>query len=80
MVFPTIEFAVFFAVVLTVSWLLMPTPAWWKPFMLAVSLFFYGFVDAHWVLLLGFSIVANCGMNSRARTIGPATTCGKNDR
>ena len=59
MVFPTIEFAVFFAVVLTVSWLLMPTPAWWKPFMLAVSLFFYGFVDAHWVLLLGFSIVAN---------------------
>ena len=59
MVFPTIEFAVFFAIVLTVSWLLMPKPTWWKPFMLAASLFFYGFVDAHWVLLLAFSIVAN---------------------
>ncbi|MSV73798.1 MAG: MBOAT family protein, partial [Actinobacteria bacterium] len=59
MVFPTIEFAVFFAVVLTVSWLLMPHPPAWKIFMLAVSLFFYGFVDAYWVLLLVFSIVAN---------------------
>ena len=59
MIFPTIEFAVFFAVVLTVSWLLMPHPPAWKIFMLAVSLFFYGFVDAHWVLLLVFSIVAN---------------------
>ena len=59
MIFPTIEFAVFFAIVLTASWLLMPNPTAWKPFMLVVSLFFYGFVDAYWVLLLLFSIVAN---------------------
>jgi hypothetical protein len=37
----------------------MPNPKYWKPFMLAASLFFYGFVDARWVLLLLFSIVAN---------------------
>ncbi len=59
MIFPTIEFAIFFGLVLTASWLLMPNPKYWKPFMLAASLFFYGFVDARWVLLLLFSIVAN---------------------
>jgi D-alanyl-lipoteichoic acid acyltransferase DltB (MBOAT superfamily) len=59
LIFPTIEFAIFFAIVLTASWLLMPNPKYWKPFMLAASLFFYGFVDARWVLLLLFSIVAN---------------------
>ncbi len=42
MVFPTIEFAAFFVVVLLVSWLLMPTPKYWKPFIFAASLAFYG--------------------------------------
>jgi D-alanyl-lipoteichoic acid acyltransferase DltB (MBOAT superfamily) len=60
-IFPTIEFATFFVVVLTVSWLLMPNPALWKPFMLAVSLFFYGFADWRWVLLLVAAIVINQG-------------------
>ncbi len=59
MIFPTIEFATFFVVVLTVSWLLMPNPALWKPFMLAVSLFFYGFTDWRWVFLLLAAIMVN---------------------
>ena len=52
MVFPTIEFAAFFLVVLTGSWLLMPHPRLWKPFVLAASYFFYGYADVRFTLLL----------------------------
>ena len=31
-------------------------------------------------MLRGLRGVASCGMNSVARTIGPATRCGKKDR
>jgi hypothetical protein len=58
-VFPTIEFAAFFVVVLLVSWLLMPTPKYWKPFILAASLAFYAAADWRWVFLLLASIVGN---------------------
>src|SRR4029079_16642774 len=51
-VFPTIEFAVFFAVVFVVSWALMPHPSAWRPFILAASYFFYGWLAWRWVLLL----------------------------
>jgi D-alanyl-lipoteichoic acid acyltransferase DltB (MBOAT superfamily) len=51
-VFPTIEFAAFFLVVLTGSWLLMPHPRLWKPFVLAASFFFYGYADVRFTLLL----------------------------
>ena len=50
--FPTIEFAAFFVVVFVLSWLFMPHPRLWRPFILAVSYFFYGWVDPRWVLLL----------------------------
>ena len=59
MVFPTIEFAAFFVVVLLASWLLMPTPKYWKPFIFAASLAFYAAADWHWVFLLLVSIVGN---------------------
>jgi alginate O-acetyltransferase complex protein AlgI len=58
-VFPTIEFAAFFVVVLLASWLLMPTPKYWKPFIFAASLAFYAAADWHWVFLLLASIVGN---------------------
>nr|MCU0294476.1 hypothetical protein [Candidatus Nanopelagicales bacterium] len=58
-VFPTIEFAAFFVVVLLLSWLLMPTPKYWKPFILAASLAFYAAADWRWVFLLLASIVGN---------------------
>jgi alginate O-acetyltransferase complex protein AlgI len=57
--FPTIEFAAFFAVVFVVSWALMPHPSAWRPFILAASYFFYGWVDWRWVLLLMASSVVN---------------------
>jgi D-alanyl-lipoteichoic acid acyltransferase DltB (MBOAT superfamily) len=57
--FPTIEFAAFFAIVLFLSWLLMPHPRAWRPFILAVSWVFYGWIDWRWVLLLILSTVVN---------------------
>ena len=59
MIFPTIQFAVFFVVVFTASWLLMPRPALWKPFILATSYVFYGYTDKRFVLLLFGSTVFN---------------------
>ncbi len=59
MTFPTIEFATFFVVVFVLSWLLMPHPRLWRPFILAVSYFFYGWIDPRWVLLLVGSTLVN---------------------
>jgi D-alanyl-lipoteichoic acid acyltransferase DltB (MBOAT superfamily) len=58
-VFPTIEFGVFFLAVLALSWALMPRPRVWKPFILAASAVFYGAASWSWVLLLVAVIVAN---------------------
>ncbi len=59
MVFPTIEFAAFFVVVLTLSWLLMPHPRVWKPFIIAASYFFYGYADVRFTLLLASVTIVN---------------------
>src|SRR5918995_5629048 len=59
MVFPSIEFAVFFPVVLGLSWLLMPRPALWKPFILFVSYVFYAAADPRFCLLLAGVTLAN---------------------
>ncbi|MEZ5187036.1 MAG: MBOAT family O-acyltransferase [Candidatus Nanopelagicales bacterium] len=59
MVFPTIEFAAFFVVVLLASWLLMPMPKYWKPFIFLASLAFYAAADWRWVFLLLASIIGN---------------------
>ena len=59
MSFPTIEFAAFFVIVFVLSWALMPHPRAWRPFILAASYFFYGWVDWRWVLLLAASSVVN---------------------
>src|SRR4030088_3605051 len=57
MLFPTIDFAVFFAVVFLVGWLLTPFPRRWKPFMIVASYVFYGWWDWHFVFLLAASTV-----------------------
>jgi D-alanyl-lipoteichoic acid acyltransferase DltB (MBOAT superfamily) len=57
--FPTIEFAAFFVVVFVLSWALMPHPRLWRPFILAASYFFYGWIDWRWVLLLVASSLVN---------------------
>ena len=59
MSFPTIEFAALFVVVFVLSWALMPHPSAWRPFILAASYFFYGWIDWRWVLLLIASSVVN---------------------
>ena len=64
MLFPTIDFAVFFLVVFTGSWLLRPRKVAWKVFILCASFFFYGYWfsskdDLPLTGLLAFSIVVN---------------------
>lgn len=59
MIFPTLEFALFFIVVLPLNWMLMPRPALWKPFIIAASYLFYGSADWHYVWLLGGCTVWN---------------------
>ena len=59
MLFPTIDFAIFFVVVFTASWLLRPHPRLWKWMILAASFVFYGWWDWRFVLLLGASVVIN---------------------
>ena len=72
MTFPTIEFAAFFTVVLFLSWLLMPHPRLWRPFMLVASYVFYGWLDWRWVLLLiGSTVVNTVFANAVARSEDP---------
>lgn len=75
MIFPTLEFAAFFTLVLPLSWALMPFPRLWKPFMIAASYFFYGSADPRFVLLLAGCtawnqtlalLIARAGRKSRA--------------
>ncbi|MBA2529425.1 MAG: MBOAT family protein [Euzebyales bacterium] len=59
MLFPTLQFAAFFLVVLVASWLLMPSPVRWKPFILAASYAFYAAWDWRFVGLLAAVTVVN---------------------
>ena len=59
MVFPTIQFAIFFVIVLALNWALMPHPRVWKPFILVASAIFYGAASWSWVALLAGVILAN---------------------
>ncbi len=59
MLFPTMTFALFFVVVLGVSWKLNDRPVHWKLFVLAASYLFYGWADWKFCLLLAGSTVAN---------------------
>ena len=59
MLFPTVSFAVFFALVLPASWLLMSRRLWWRLFMVAASWFFYGCAGWGFLPLLAASTVVN---------------------
>ena len=62
MLFPTIDFAIFFAVAYTVNWLLNPYPRLWKLSMIGLSYVFYGWVGwSYCLLLLGTTLVAYGG-------------------
>ncbi|HEV2361424.1 MAG TPA: MBOAT family O-acyltransferase, partial [Acidimicrobiales bacterium] len=55
MLFPTIDFAIFFGIVFILNWLLAPHPRLWKPFIIAASYFFYAWWDVRFTLLLAAS-------------------------
>jgi alginate O-acetyltransferase complex protein AlgI len=52
LLFPTVEFAIFFPIVLAISWALMTRQALWKVFILAASYVFYAAADPRFCLLL----------------------------
>ena len=59
MLFPTATFAVFFLIVLPVSWLLMPSQRVWRVWILLASYVFYAWWDWRFVFLLVASTVVN---------------------
>jgi alginate O-acetyltransferase complex protein AlgI len=62
MLFPTIDFAIFFALVFVAHWLLNPGSKQWKLFMIAASYVFYGWWDWRFVFLLaGVTVASQAG-------------------
>ncbi len=59
MLFPTVQFAIFFPAVLAVSWLLMSRQAAWKVFIVVVSYAFYASASWKFCLLLGGVTLGN---------------------
>jgi D-alanyl-lipoteichoic acid acyltransferase DltB (MBOAT superfamily) len=58
-VFPTVEFAIFFPIVLTLSWALMKRQSVWKPFVLGSSYVFYAAASPWFCLLLAGVTLVN---------------------
>jgi D-alanyl-lipoteichoic acid acyltransferase DltB (MBOAT superfamily) len=72
LVFPTVEFAIFFPIVLALSWALMPRPALWKPFILVASYIFYGAASWKFCLLLaGVTLVNQAAALAMGRSEDP---------
>ena len=61
MVFPTIQFAVFFPIVLALSWALMRRQPVWKPFMLSASYLFYSAANPLFCVMLAAVTLGNQG-------------------
>jgi D-alanyl-lipoteichoic acid acyltransferase DltB (MBOAT superfamily) len=59
MLFPTVEFAVFFPIVLALSWALMSRPVLWKPVIVVASYVFYAAANWRFCLLLGGVTLVN---------------------
>jgi D-alanyl-lipoteichoic acid acyltransferase DltB (MBOAT superfamily) len=59
MLFPTVEFAIYFPIVLAVSWALMPHLQWWKIFIVGASYLFYGTANWKFCFLLAGVTLGN---------------------
>ena len=59
MLFPTIDFAIFFGIVFIGNWILADSPKQWKPFILAASYIFYAWYDWRYMFLLAASTLIN---------------------
>ena len=72
MLFPTVDFAIFFVVVFLGHWLLNHLAQPWKLFMIAASYVFYAWWDPRFVLLLvGISVIAQMGAIAVDRARSP---------
>ena len=81
MLFPTIDFAVFFALVFLGHWLLNPKPLPWKLFMIGASYVFYAWWDVHFIwLLAGVSAISQLGAIAVARQTRRATQAHRDGR
>ncbi|HVD71829.1 MAG TPA: MBOAT family O-acyltransferase, partial [Actinomycetota bacterium] len=68
MLFPTVDFAIFFALVFLGHWLLNPKPLLWKLFMIGASYVFYAWWDIHFIwLLAAISTLSQLGAVAVAR-------------
>lgn len=62
MLFPTIDFAIFFAAAFTANWILNPYPRLWRAAMLAASYIFYSWWNWRFVFLLAaVTVIAHLG-------------------
>ncbi len=59
MLFPTVQFGIFFPIVLAISWALMSRPRLWKPFILLASYVFYASASWKFCFLLGGVTLGN---------------------
>jgi alginate O-acetyltransferase complex protein AlgI len=59
MVFPTVQFAVFFPIVLALSWALMRRQNVWKPFMLTASYIFYSAANPLFCVMIAAVTLGN---------------------
>jgi D-alanyl-lipoteichoic acid acyltransferase DltB (MBOAT superfamily) len=59
MIFPSIEFGIFFTIVLPLSWLLMSRQQLWKPFILVASYVFYAAASWRFCFLLAGVTLGN---------------------
>jgi D-alanyl-lipoteichoic acid acyltransferase DltB (MBOAT superfamily) len=59
LLFPTATFAIFFLIVLPLSWLTMPWPHRWRPFIIVASYVFYSWWDWRFVFLLAGCTIWN---------------------
>ncbi len=62
MLFPTVDFAIFFVTVFAIAWAIRPYHLWWRVFLVGASWFFYGFWEPAFVLLLVGSTAINWAM------------------
>ena len=59
MLFPTVEFAVYFPIILAISWALMPHLQWWKIFIVVASYVFYATANWKFCFLLAGVTLGN---------------------
>jgi D-alanyl-lipoteichoic acid acyltransferase DltB (MBOAT superfamily) len=71
MPFPTVAFAVFFVAAFTANWLLRPHHLVWRATMIVFSLYFCGWVDPWFVLVVVGSAVVNGGLAVAAHRAMP---------